>query len=120
MAYKKPVQAKPQKERMTVAELEKAAAAEPEKIMTAFEERAKNEEARLQDATDSDFWFSICFQTREQKEEFLQKMGLLQLGDKYLDGLKVAKALGVKLETPVPPNRKIQKFGGGYLKRIIP
>lgn len=88
-------------------------------ILTAFKERAQNENARLLDATDSEFWFAVCFQTREQKEEFLKKMALIDIGDKYLDGLKVAQRLGVRLESPVPPNRKIAKFGGAYLDRII-
>lgn len=47
-------------------------------------------------------------------------MNLMNIGDKYLDGMKVAKALGITLESPVPPSRKIAKFGGPYLKRIIP
>lgn len=109
----------PKTAKITVEELEAEAAAEPKKILTAFEERAKQEEVRLQDATDSEFWFAVCFQTREQKEEFLRKMKLLDIGDKYLDGLKVAERLGVTLESPVPPNRKIRMFGGGYMKRII-
>lgn len=85
----------------------------------AFKERAQNENARLLDATDSEFWFSVCFQTREQKEEFLKKAGLFDIGDKYIDGLKVAAKMGINLESPVPPNRKIVKFGGAYLNRII-
>jgi len=119
MAYKIPKEEPPAKERMTVEELEAEAAREPNEVMAAFEERVKNEEARLQDATDSEFWFTLCFQTRKQKEEFLTKAGLIHLGDKYLDGMKVAKVMGIKLESPVPPIRRIQKFGGDYLKRII-
>ncbi len=106
--------------RMPVERLEAKAAEETNEIMTAFEARAKNEQARLLDATDSEFWVAMCFQTREQKDEFLRKAGLLPLGDKYLDGMKVAKAMGITLESPVPPNRRITKFGGAYLKRVIP
>jgi len=116
MAFKrdKPV---PEVKPLEVLETECAEAGE--KFLTAFEERAKNEQARLQDATDSEFWIAVCFQTREQKEEFLQKTGIAQFGDKYLDGMKVAKKLGVTLESPVPPNRRIQKFSNEYQKRII-
>ncbi len=100
-------------------QLEEGIADDMSGILTAFKERAQDENARLLDATDSEFWFAVCFQTREQKEEFLKKMGLLDIGDKYLDGLKVAAKLGIKLESPVPPARKIVKFGGAYLNRII-
>lgn len=71
-----------------------------EKVMSAFQLRAKAEERRMEDVTDTEFWFAMCFETREQKEEFLQKLKLLDLGDKYLDGLAAAKILGVKLEAP--------------------
>jgi hypothetical protein len=67
---------------------------------------AKAERDRFVEITDSEYWVALCFQTREQKEEFLQKLGLLELGDKYLDGLEVAKKLKVKIESGTPPIRK--------------
>ena len=88
-------------------------------VLQGFKDRAANENARLQDATDSEFWFAVCFQTREQKDEFLNKMNLMKIGGKYLDGMKVAKALGITLESPVPPTRKITKFKHGKIP-IIP
>lgn len=54
------------------------------------------------DNTDSEFWFCIGFQNRAQKDEFLTKLGIMELGDKYLDGVEVAKTLGIKMETPMP------------------
>ena len=101
-------------------ELEANTLSEVNGVLEAFKQRAKNESVRLQDATDSEYWFAVCFQTREMKEEFLQKAGLIQYGDKYLDGLKVAKTMGVKLDSPVPPNRKITKFKMGGKIPIIP
>ncbi|WP_054812189.1 hypothetical protein [Nocardia arizonensis] len=47
---------------------------------------------------DSEFWVAICFRSREQKDEFLRKLELVELGDKYLDGEKVADILGIDLE----------------------
>ena len=67
---------------------------------SAFQKRAKVEEARLTQATDSEYWVCFCFETREQKEEFLRKSELLELGDKHIDGLAAAEILGVELETP--------------------
>ena len=71
--------------------------AEASEILKAFRERAKAEQERVKNATDSEHWCAICFQTREQKEQFLRALDLIELGDKYLDGLKVAKRLGVSL-----------------------
>lgn len=47
---------------------------------------------------DHEFWCAICFQNREQKERFLSLLGLTDLGEKYLDGLKVAERLNVDIE----------------------
>lgn len=47
---------------------------------------------------DPEFWFAVCFQNREQKEVFLKSVGWFEHGDKYLDGLWVAKKLGIKIE----------------------
>jgi len=46
-------------------ELEARSLAETSAILDVFTERAKNENARLLDATDSEHWIAVCFQTRE-------------------------------------------------------
>ena len=48
-------------------------------------------------SNDDEFWVAVCFQTREDKERFLRALNLIQLGDKYIDGHKAAKLLGVDL-----------------------
>jgi hypothetical protein len=58
---------------------------------------------------DPEYWCVICFQNRKQKEEFLEKLQLLDLGDKYLDGLKVAERLGVEIEPINLPRPKTPK-----------
>jgi hypothetical protein len=50
------------------------------------------------DAIDTEFWFAVCFQTRGQKVQFLERAKLLELGGKYLDGWEVAKILGIALD----------------------
>ncbi len=47
--------------------------------------------------TDSEYWCCLCFQTREQKEAFLVAMGWIAMGDKYLDGVELARRQGVAL-----------------------
>ena len=42
---------------------------------------------------DSEFWFAVAFKDRETKEAFLKEFGIDKLGDKYIDGGKLAKLL---------------------------
>jgi hypothetical protein len=64
-------------------------------------------------ANDSEYWFAVYFQTREQKEAFLQKMMTAdgtpwsEQGDKYLDGQQLAKRHGID----VPPRPAPYKVG---------
>lgn len=71
-------------------------------LQSAFAARARDEGQRFRDATDSEYWVAVCFQSRAQKEEFLRRLKLDELGDKYLDGVRVAQRLGVPLETEAP------------------
>lgn len=83
-------------------EAEAEAQAEVSEILSGFRGRAKREDQRFVDATDSEYWVAVCFQTREQKDEFLQKAKLADLGDKYLDGMAVARILGIRLDSRIP------------------
>jgi hypothetical protein len=67
--------------------------AELSAMQSAYRDRAKAEADRFTRATDSEFWFAVCFTSREEKEAFLQEFGLIRLGDKYIDGRDAAKTL---------------------------
>jgi len=82
---------------------EEVAKAETDEILAGFKSRAQREDQRVEDATDSEYWIAVCFQTREQKTEFLRKAGWLDIGEKYLDGMLVALQMGIELESRVPP-----------------
>ena len=43
------------------------------------------------------YYFVVCFQSEEQKKEFLSKMGWLAWGDWFLNGLEVARSLGIDI-----------------------
>jgi hypothetical protein len=60
----------------------------------------KAEQHRFEVVNDSEFWCAFCFESREQKEEFLRVFQLHFLGDKYIDGLAAARALGKPLTSP--------------------
>ena len=67
-----------------------------------FRDRMSIEQARVNDTLDTERTITIVCDTRRKKEEFLDKLGLLGIGDKYLDVLDVADVLGVTLSTDRP------------------
>lgn len=89
---------------------EKDSEADLSELQAGFRKRAKDEGRRFEQATDTEYWACLCFQTREQKEAFLKALNLLAIGDKYLDGQEVAKVLGVELPSAdVPYNTSSKK-----------
>ena len=52
---------------------------------------------KLVEPTDSEHWFAIAFPLRDDKDSFLAEYGLRKLGDKYLDGMAVARKMGGEL-----------------------
>lgn len=66
-------------------------------LQDGFAKRAKAERARFNRVTDSEYWFAVCFESREEKDRFLKAVGVHKkmMGDKYLDGRKLAKILGI-------------------------
>lgn len=62
-----------------------------------YRERATNENKRHIAATDSEYWFTVCFQSREEKNKFLQAIGLTGRAapDKYITGQQLADTLGI-------------------------
>jgi hypothetical protein len=81
-------------------DLEVDARKDMDEVLSDFQKRARAEADRFREITDTEYWCCFCFENRGQKEEFLQKLKLLDLGDKYIDGLAAAKILGVKIEQP--------------------
>lgn len=71
--------------------------ADLDEVQASFRERVKMENQRFKNTTDSEYWFAVCFETREQKEKFLKVMDLFVHGDKYLDGKLLAEKLGIDL-----------------------
>lgn len=76
------------------------AAKEMSALQKGFKDRAAAERDRFRKATDSEFWFAVCFESREEKEQFLKFVGVKTklMGDKYIDGKQFAKILGVPME----------------------
>lgn len=100
---------------------EAVAVAETSAVLEAFKARAQREKERFRLATDSEYWVAVCFQTREQKEHFLQVTKLLKAGDKYIDGALVAKVLGITLppaDVPYNTSAKVDKKLAALVKDL--
>lgn len=67
-------------------------------LLTGFKNRSKQEQDRFKSATDSEYWFCVCFKNREDKELFLKKYGIFNHGDKYVDGYFMDKQLTKRSE----------------------
>ncbi|EME52260.1 hypothetical protein [Amycolatopsis decaplanina] len=65
-----------------------------------FRERTALELERMQLATESEYWFCVCFKSQDDKDAFLAAAGLVVIGDKYLDGYATAELLGVTMPEP--------------------
>jgi len=77
-------------------------------VLSEFEKRANDEKVRDTEATGSRFYLCLCFQTQEQMLEFAEKSKFGTITDDiFIDGMKAAKLMGIKLESEVPPIRKI-------------
>lgn len=74
-------------------DLEQDCADEAAALTAAFRSRTQQENDRFRRATDSEYWIAVCFTSRDDKEAFLTEFGLTDLGDKYLDGTKLAERL---------------------------
>lgn len=76
----------------------------------AFKARAQAESKRMELATDSEYWTCLVFQTREQAEAFAAAVPWLEQGAKYVDGVQVARSLGIELPpAAVPYNTSSRK-----------
>jgi hypothetical protein len=77
------------------------AKAEMNAMKAAFADAARKENDSYVLSNDSEYWFTVVFQTREQKDAFLQAVGWIKHGNKFLDGKWVAKKMGVEIP-PAP------------------
>lgn len=71
-------------------------------------------------SNDARYFVCLCFQTTEQKEEFLEKAGWDDLGLDFINGLDIAKRLGVDVQyipmEALSPRGKPDRYKGMTLK----
>ncbi len=71
-------------------------AAELDEYQKACKENIRNYSKTIEGVFDSEFFLCVCFQNRDAKEDFLKEFHLEDLGDKYIDGGKLAKIMRKK------------------------
>ena len=66
-------------------------------LQKAYRDRAGREATRFRDATDSEFWFAVVFDTADDKEAFLEAARIpIRMGDKYIRGRDFARRIGIE------------------------
>ena len=97
-----------------VGDLQEDADAGMSEALRQIIERKKATQERFRVATDPEFFFCVCFQSRDQKDEFLRLAKWADLGDKYINGLEVARRMAVPIiPISIEPLRirgKVKKF----------
>lgn len=84
---------------------QEAADTEVNDMMAQIRENRRSNAERFRDIEAGEFWFCVCFQSRSQKEEFIQKLldkfnhNGINFGDKYISGLELASLLGIQVKT---------------------
>ncbi len=89
--------------------------------LNAFQKLAKEALAKetksMVDMFDTEHFVCLSFQSRDQKDEFLAKSGLISAGDKYLDGHKVAEIMGIEI-APSPKITKENKINKRWVEFV--
>ena len=63
------------------------------------DKQARYERFRI--ARDPHYYVVLCFQSHEQRDEFVEKTGWATVGERFVNGLDVARKLGVDVK-PIP------------------
>lgn len=110
------VQEENPQEEDTLEKLEKETLEELGDVEKSFRERMNAESKRFRDMCDTEYWFCVCFTSREQKEEFLKKIGM-ETDVKYIDGKDMARAYRKEIKTPDLDFAKVKPYDKEYCNR---
>jgi hypothetical protein len=67
-------------------------------ILSEIRERRKAANDRFRVARDPDYYLVLCFQSHDQRNEFLAKSGWGPPDERYLNGLEIARRLDVGVQ----------------------
>lgn len=106
------------KDTPTLQEHENEVKQELTKLQKEFRERNEQEQKRFKDVCDSNYYFTVCFQNREQLNEFCDMVGL-DSEELYFDGREFAKKIGRILKSPDSEFPKTQAFSKDWTNRAM-
>lgn len=85
-------------------DLEASAEAEMSEVVRQIKEERAARRERFRVARDPDYYLVLCFQSRAQRDEFNRLSGLAAEGVRFVNGLEVARQLGIEIEAiPLEP-----------------
>lgn len=95
-------------------DLEHNSDVEMSEVVKQIKEAKRAQFDRFRVSRDPDYWLALCFQSREQRDEFLRRVGWTTIGGRYVNGLDVARRLGADIEpidlSPLPARGKPKKY----------
>lgn len=92
-------------------DIEAEALEEVEEVIN-FSKKAKAENDLFKNNTDANYFTVVTFNNSDQLNEFLNKAGLTPSDKQYIDGLALARKLGIEITTPskqAPGSFKVNK-----------
>lgn len=72
-------------------------AVESQKVLGQMAQAQKDAGARIKAATNYDFFLCVVFISQEQRDEFVRRTGWDDHGGRYVNGVSLAKAMGIEL-----------------------
>jgi hypothetical protein len=103
-----------------VESFEHATKEEIEGTVSLFKQRSKDESNLKEKNTSTEFWFAVYFADEEQRNEFLEKAGLLKkMEDQYINGEDFAKAMGIELTKKKIDTPKAFRKNKGFDKLLM-
>lgn len=95
-------------------DLEASAEREMTELVRQIKAEKKAQYDRFRVGRDPDYYVVVCFQSHDQRDEFLQKSGWAPEGERFVNGLDVCRRLGldvapISLE-PLPQRGKPRKY----------
>ena len=82
-----------------VGDIEKESLEEVNEV-SEFSKKAKAESDLFKANTDANYFTVVTFNNSGQLDEFLNKIGLTPSDKQYIDGIALAKKLGIEITTP--------------------
>lgn len=106
-----------------ITDIEQSVNQEVSDMMALIRENRKNNAERFRDVESGEFWFCVCFQSRNQKETFIKNLhdkfggDPEGFGDKYISGLELADLLGIPVE-PIILEVKKSRLAPKNLRKV--